>query len=348
VKILIVGGGLAGVCVAHEILRRDCQVTLIDSGINHSSAIAAGIINPMTFRKMVKTWMGDELIPFLREFYSDLEHKIGQQFFFERTIRRAFSTAHERELWLERERDEEYRNYIFPISTDDTPPYVREEFGTGVVKCPGYIDAKTFLDANQTYLRRKGILRTEEFDFDQLDVDQSSYNGERFDAIVFSEGYRGKQNPFFQYLPLETTKGEVLTLNIQGLDTKEIVNRKCFILPTHNGVYKLGATFTWKTTDISLTEEAKKELLGQYSDLIKKPFHVVDHEAGIRPTVADRRPLIGEHPKHKGIYIFNGMGTKGYMIAPYFARHFVEHLLDHHELLEEVSIVRFQKYFKEE
>ena len=198
----------------------------------------------------------------------DLEHKIGQQFFFERTIRRAFSTAHERELWLERERDEEYRNYIFPILADETPTYIHEEFGTGVVKCPGYIDAKTFLDANHTYLRRKGILRMEEFDFYQLDVDQSSYNGERFDAIVFSEGYRGRLNPFFQYLPLETTKGEVLTLNIQGLDTKEIVNRKCFILPTHNGVYKLGATFTWKTTDISLTEEAKKELLGQYSDLI--------------------------------------------------------------------------------
>ena len=167
----------------------------------------------------------------------------------------------------------------------------------------------------------------------------------KYDKIIFAEGYRGTNNPYFGYLPLDPTKGEVLTLAIKGLDQSEIVNRKCFVLPTDDGFFKLGATFTWKTTDFSLTEGAKEELLSQYADLVDKNYELIDHEAGVRPTVSDRRPLIGEHPEHKGIYIFNGMGTKGYMIAPYFSRHFAEHLVDGTELLDEVNITRFKKRF---
>lgn len=344
-KILIIGGGLAGVCLGHELLRKNCNPTIIDDGVNHSSAVAAGMINPMTFRKMVKTWMGDELIPFLLDFYKDLEHKTGEHFLFDRTIRRAFSTAHERKLWIERQSDDEYLNYIYPVE-ESTPDYVKEQFGTGIVKCPGYVDSKIFLNANQDYLFNKGVLLKEKFDFNKLELDNHFYNGEKYDKIVFAEGYRALNNPYFNYLPLEPTKGEVLTLDIKGVDKTEIVNRKCFVLPTHDGRFKLGATFTWKTTDYSLTEAAREELLAQYTDLIDKDFEIIDHEAGIRPTVSDRRPLIGEHPEHKGIYIFNGMGTKGYMIAPYFSRHFVEHLVDGTDLMDEVNISRFKKKHK--
>lgn len=344
-KCLIVGSGLSGVCLAHELALKDSKVRVIDSGVNLSSAVAAGMINPMTFRKMVKTWMGDELIPFLIDFYKELEQKTGERFFFERTIRRSFSTAHERKLWIERQEEEDYNNYIHPVEELDTPIYIKEEFGTGVVKCPGYVDSKLFLKANQTYLLEKGVLEFSTFNFELLDANTLTYNGEKYDHIIFAEGYQGKDNPYFNYLPLETVKGEVLTLSINGIDSTEIVNRKCFVLPTNNGLFKLGATFTWKTIDASQTEEAKNELIGQYRQLLNKPFAIIDHEAGIRPTVSDRRPLIGEHPEHKGLYIFNGMGTKGYMIAPYFSRHFVEHLVEGRELNDEVNIKRFEKKY---
>jgi len=344
-KILIVGGGLAGICLAHELLNRTCTVRVLDSGVNHSSSVAAGMINPMTFRKMVKTWMGDELIPFLIPFYKDLEHKTGKRFFFERTIRRAFSTEHERKLWLERENDLDYNAYIFPIEESATPNYIKEEFGTGVVKSPGYVESKLFLTANQNYLHERGVLTKSTLDYELLDLDELSYNGERYDKIIFAEGYQVINNPLFSYLPLETVKGETLTLSINKVDQSEIINRKCFVLPDVNGQFKLGATFTWKTVDVSITEAAKQELLSQFGALVDKEYTVIDQEAGIRPTVSDRRPLIGEHPRHKGIYIFNGMGTKGYMLAPYFSNHFANYLLADTELLEEVNITRFKKRY---
>lgn len=344
-KILIVGGGLSGVCLAHELTNKKCDVKLLDSGVNHSSAVAAGMINPMTFRKMVKTWMGDELIPFLIAFYKDLEQKTGERFFFERTIRRAFSTAHERKLWLEKEKDPDYLNYIYPLDDSSKQPYVIADFGTGIVKSPGYVDSKLFLKANHNYLLSLGVLELSSFNFDAFDANTLTYSGIKYDKIIFAEGYHGKDNPYFNYLPLELVKGEVLSLKINNIDPSEIVNRKCFVLPTHDGEFKLGATFTWKTPDLIPTQDAREELLSQYSDLLKKDYELIEHEVGIRPTVSDRRPLIGAHPEHSGLFIFNGMGTKGYMIAPYFSRHFANHLIDHSPLLDEVNILRFQKKF---
>jgi len=71
------------------------------------------------------------------------------------------------------------------------------------------------------------------------------------------------------------------------------------------------------------------------------PFDVVDHWAGIRPASSDRRPLIGVHPKHKSVMIFNGMGSKGVMLAPYFARQLIKFMEEGEKLDATVDINRF-------
>jgi glycine/D-amino acid oxidase-like deaminating enzyme len=343
-RILIIGGGVAGICLARQFHKFGAELTVIDSGKNFSTRIAAGMINPMTFRKMVKTWEGDVLLPYLVEFYRQLEADTSTQFFFERKIRRVFSTAHEKQLWIERQTDPSYEGYIFEWE-NNTPDFVKHEWGSGVVNAPGYLDSPLFLDASHRWMNENIQLRYEEFDFDQLDAATASYQGECFDGIIFAEGYRGKENPYFGYLPLQQTKGEVLTVEIDGLKRDEIINRKCFVLPTHDGKAKLGATFAWNTTDTSPTEEGKSELLGQYQDLLNLPIQVVDHEAGIRPTVTDRRPLLGRHPEYSKLLIFNGMGTKGYMLAPYYSEVLLRHVTEEEELPAEVDIHRFKKHF---
>jgi glycine/D-amino acid oxidase-like deaminating enzyme len=147
-------------------------------------------------------------------------------------------------------------------------------------------------------------------------------------------------------LPLQQTKGEVLTVASDDLKRDEILNRKCFILPIENGDFKLGATFSWDKTDTKPTDEAREELLGQYKQLSTARLTILEQEGGIRPTVVDRRPLIGEHPEYEGLFIFNGMGTKGYMLAPYFSEHLLLHALYSEKLDDEVNIQRFyKKYF---
>lgn len=343
-KVLIIGGGLSGICLGHTFQNKGVDFKILDAGVNHSSKIAAGMINPMVFRKMVKTWMGDELIPFLNNFYPKVEQEIGAQFFFPRKIRRVFSTKDELDKWNQRLNDKDYDDYIHPLEeSNPTPDYVVNEFGSGWVKSPGYIDAKTFVRENQRYFANKGRMVTASFDFEKFDPENNSYSGEKYTHFIFSEGYKATENPFFNYLPFVLTKGEVLSIKNNELRKDEIINRKCFLLPAKNGTFKLGATFEWNTTDTTPTEEAKEQLLTQYELLTKTQKAIVNQEAGIRPTVADRRPLIGPHPEKENIYIFNGMGTKGYMLAPYFANELYHHIVDNASLNKEVDIKRFYK-----
>jgi len=346
-RVLIVGGGLSGICLAHQLEKLGVDFLMIDQGVNKSSAIAAGMINPMVFRKMVKTWKGDELLPYLKSFYHETEKKTGERFFFARKIRRVFSTEDERNYWVERLKDKEYDAYIHDFeATEPIPDYVINKHGNGWVKSPGYIDAKRFMKANHAYFLSKGYLRIGNFDYQELDSEVKTYKGEPFSAIIFAEGFRGKYNPFFGYLPLQQTKGEVLTVRSDEFRKDEILNRKCFVLPIEGGDFKLGATFSWDKTDTSPTEVARKELMAQYEQLSIASFEIVGQEGGIRPTVVDRRPLLGEHPEKKGLYVFNGMGTKGYMLAPYFSERLIQHVLNKDELDEAVDIQRFfKKYY---
>lgn len=337
-KILIIGGGLSGICLANVLEDSDIYFKIIDKGINHSTSVAAGMINPMTFRRMIKTWKGDELILALNKFYPTIEQKIGHRFFYPIKLRRVFSSKDERKFWEEKLDDPTYADCINPIeTTESTPKYINDIYGNAFVNTPGYIDAKEFMKYNHVYFHTKEALFYGNFNIEELDLENKCYRGETYTHIIFSEGFVGEENPLFSYLPFKNAKGETLTIQSEDLRKDEILNRKCFILPTKGGDYKLGSTYSWGTKDPSPTEEAKIELMEHYKDLSSAPIEIIDHEAGIRPTSADRRPFIGEHPKHKGIYIFNGLGTKGFMIAPYFANHFINYLMGRCELDEEVG-----------
>lgn len=343
-KVLIVGGGVSGICLTHQLLSEGHQVSIIDSGKNFSSVIAAGMINPMVFRKMVKTWRGDDLIPYLIPFYKSMEKKVGARFFFSRKIRRVFATEVERKLWITQTQNPDYKEYI--ASIDDTPQqpdYVKGDFGSGWVKSPGYVDARRFMEANHSFFKTHKLIHYEAFDFNSFNPKEGRYKKEVYDKVVFAEGYKGKENPFFGYLPLQQTKGEVLTIQSKEIHRTEILNRKCFVLPTEDGLFRLGATFKWDTDNPEPTNAAKEQLLEQYNLLSKADVEIIDQEGGIRPTVTDRRPLIGVHPTYSNCYIFNGMGTKGYMIAPYFSAHFTDYLTKKVTLDPEVDIQRFYK-----
>lgn len=345
-KVLIVGGGLAGCCIAHHLLKENVTVRIIDSGANHSSKVAAGMINPIVFRRMLKSWLADDLIPYLETFYREMEKEVNASFLIKRKIKRVFSSLEEKEMWDKRKETGEYDHFLLEkVNSEDEPSHVISKFGSAYVASPGYIDSPTFIKANHAYFSENNILDLEEFDYSNLDVESGNYKGENYDSVIFSEGYRGKNNPYFGYLPLNQTKGEVLTLKADSLPNNEILNRKCFVLPTINNTVKVGATFAWHTTDLSITRKAKGELLNHYNNLTTAPYALVDQEAGIRPTVVDRRPLLGKHPKLDKLYIFNGLGTKGYMLAPYFAHHLVEHILHQKALMEEVDIQRFEKKY---
>ncbi|MGV3613646.1 MAG: NAD(P)/FAD-dependent oxidoreductase [Fluviicola sp.] len=342
-KVLIVGSGVAGICLTHELLRAGCDVELIDNGKNASSVVAAGIINPLVFRRMTLSWRVSELIPFALKTYREIEHRTGTSFFHPLAIRRLFASEQELEFWKKKQALPEFSDYMETLTEEDLNfPLEQNTFGTGRVKRASYIDTDAFIQANRIHFHTAGILSEENFNQEELDPESAIYKGNNYDYIVFAEGKDAKYNPLFGYLPLQQTKGELLTIQSANMYAAESLNRKCFLLPLGNQQFKVGSTYAWDTDDTIPTEEGKQAIMENLKSISNERYEIVEHKAGVRPTVPDRRPLLGKHPEFPKMVIANGLGTKGYMLAPLLMHELVNHLLKGTEIDPESHINRFE------
>jgi glycine/D-amino acid oxidase-like deaminating enzyme len=346
-NILIIGAGLSGTCLARQLLKKGHAVQLIDRGENHSTAIAAGMMNPMVFRRMNKSWRLDEFVKEAKAFYLEIEELLQQPLFHPLVIRRMLSSEQERNYWLERERLPEFQEYLTPITPEDEAySQADNPFGSGRVNAAFWIDAHAFYHANLNQFFDQNMLLKESFDVAQFDTEHLSYKGVNYDKVVFCVGYEQMNTPFFSELPIQQTKGQTLRIRSNEIPENESLNRKCFVLPLGDQVFRIGATYEWDNPDLTPTEEAKNELVNHLSVLGNYDYEIIDQQVGIRPTVLDRRPILGEHQHYKNIYLFNGLGTKGYLMAPTLSRELSECMLEGTPLDKEISIERFYRKSK--
>jgi glycine oxidase len=341
-NILIVGVGLAGSCLAHRLLELGDHITVLDRGENHATAVAAGMVNPMVFRRMNKSWRLDEFLPEAKEFYISLEKKLDAKLFHPITIRRLFSSEQERVSWLEKQILPEFDKYLNPI-TDDDEGYdgANNPFGSGRVKNAFWIDSEKFYQSNLAFFEKNGILLKESFSLKYFDPKEGVYKGQKYDFVVFCCGYQNKELPFFAELPIQQTKGQTLTISSSQIPENESLNRKCFVLPIGNQTFRVGATYEWNNDSLLKTEEGKETLLSNLNVLDDFNPIILSQHAGIRPTVLDRRPVLGQHPEFSKLFIFNGLGTKGYMMAPTLSREFASYLIEETAISKEISSERF-------
>lgn len=337
--VVIVGQGVAGTLLGFELERRGIDFKILDSGINHSSAIAAGIMNPVVFRRLTKSWLLDDCWDLAIETYQNLEKKLGVSFLHAKPMRRLFASEQEAGYWVDKTKRADFEKYIAPFPEgDECPKYAKNTFGNGLVKNTYSIDVIPFLAATRNYFETQGKITTTAVDYAALKLQLDA--GE-IEGVIFCQGYRNFENPFFHKLPVQTTKGQILTVKNEEISDAELLNRKCFLLPLGDGLFRVGATYEWENTTLDTTEEARKEISEKLESLIDSPFEVVAHHAGIRPTSPDRRPILGTHPENQNMHILNGLGTKGYLLAPWCVKHLCNHLFEKEELLDVVNLKRF-------
>jgi len=340
--IIIVGQGIAGSVLALELLNRKKSIVVIDKPqLSASSKVAAGIWNPVVFKRLTKSWMADELIPSLNEFYTEAEITTNTSFVEERKIAKLFTEEQEINLWKKKS-TEEMQNYLTTTIYEMQHPLLSKY---AIVKQAGNIDTKAFLNATSTYLQQKNSYINEVFDYSLVQLSENGivYKSTSASQIIFCEGYLIHQNPYFNYLPFKPAKGDVLTIFCKSLSIDFVLNKGIFIMPLGNHLFKIGATYNWQNIHDAPSETAKEELISKFKKIVSYPFELITHESGVRPSVIDRRPVLGTHPKHSNIKLFNGFGTKAVMLAPYFAKHFCDYLFDKKALLKEVDVKRFTK-----
>jgi glycine oxidase len=344
---LIVGQGIAGTVLTHTLIKQGKKVLVIDEWDHSaSSKVAAGLYNPIVFKRLTKSWMIDELLPAAENFYIELEQVLGEQFFYKKKIVKLFAEKNEKDFWLKKAKEAGLKMYLSETAEENFyPDAINSTNGAAIVKQAGNVDVKKMLILFRTHLKKQNALLEEKFSYNDiiLNADGIEYKDRHAKKIIFCEGFRATENPYFNWLPFKLTKGEIITIKLPvPLDEECCINKGVFILPLGANLYKVGATYNWDELNETPTERGKNELVEKLNRVLKTPYTIIKHEAGIRPTVQDRRPLIGLHPQYHTIGIFNGLGTKGVLIAPYFATHFTKVLEGLELLMSDVDIVRFE------
>lgn len=344
---IIVGSGLAGLAVTQNLRKRGCKVKVFDNDSFKASRVAGGLYNPVVLKRFTLTWEGPELMNLALKFYEELEQDWNIECDIKQPVYRRFASVSEQNSWFEASDRTHLSNYLVPEIVQNENPSLNAAFGYGKVKNTGRIATRVLLDAYHRNLRENKLLESVSFCHNKLVFrdGEIQYEDYKTHNVIFCEGFGMHANPFFNYLPLQGTKGELITIYAPELREDRIIKSGVFFIPLGNDRYRVGATYAWDDFSQEPTEKARVHLLSQLRQFVSCKFEVESQVAGIRPTVPDRRPLAGKHPDKTGLYVLNGLGSRGVLLAPYVAKCLVENIFKGQQLPPEIDIVRYVKYF---
>ena len=349
IDFLIVGQGIAGVILAWNLLEKGYKIKIVhDFDEDTSSHLAAGIINPVTGRRYVKSWKFDMLKDALENRYHGIEQKLGIQCLHPVQIARLFSSVKEENDFSARLADPAYKPYLsLPASDFKFPESLHCPFAGGMTNNAYRLDMSVLINALLAYFSSKHLIINESFSFDEFKVDFGGcyYKSWTSTNVVFAEGLKVLENPYFNYLPIEPSKGQVLLVKIPALGRETLYKDKIFIAPFREDLYWVGSWYENHPIDNKPTDEGFVRLKIELDRMWKGEYEIISHIAGIRPTVKDRRPLLGQHPIYPNLLLFNGMGTKGASLVPLMADHFVDVYEQNVAFMNDVDISRYSSLF---
>ncbi len=344
---IIVGQGIAGSVLALELLKEGQDIKVIDN--NHfrsSSKIAAGLVHPMSFKRTILSWNAELLSKHSINYYQQKEKELDSSFFEGLTFLRIFGSIEEQNNWFAKQSTPPFNKVLLDFKKDLSTYTLKNNFGVGKVNWSYRLHLPAFLEAVKKRLIQENRLIQEKVDYSKIDHsnDFIKYGNIKARGIIFCEGHQYINNPFLNYIPENSTKGEILKIKVKGLPNYSL-SKNCFVLPLKDEEYILGATYDWKDKSYETTEEAKEELLDKFSNISNNNVEVIEQWVGIRPTTMDRKPILGTHPNYKNIHVFNGLGSKGVQFAPFYANRLTQYLMDGESIEKEINLDRFTKKY---
>jgi glycine/D-amino acid oxidase-like deaminating enzyme len=339
---IIVGNGIAGISFSEIALKASKKILVFDNNSQPSSRIAGGLYNPVVLKRFSEVWKAKEQLEFAFPLYHQIEDKLNVVFDYKIPILRKLTSIEEQNNWFQAADKPNLAPFLNPKLVNKKYQNIQAPFHYGLVNETGYLNINTLILSYSNYLKSLGSLVEATFDYIAIQFldNHISYNGIEAKHIIFAEGFGLHANPYFNDLPLDGTKGELLIIKAPDLYLDVVIKSSVFILPIGNDLYKVGATYDWKDKTNIPTERGKQELVEKLKDIISCDFEIVEHFGGVRPTVKDRRPLVGKHPNYPQLHILNGLGTRGVMLGPYLANQLFQHIEFKIPLEQEIDIIR--------
>lgn len=347
---LIIGQGLAGSLLGWILLQQQQSILIVDRHFSGAaSAVAAGLINPVTGKRFVKApGVGDGLQE-AAALYARLERFFDTRLLYPHRMIRLFRTSQERDSATRRLCNPEYRKYLSAYTGEPVHPWnpLDELGGVSQTGC-AHLDIGALLESTKRYFLKRRVLVIGEFDWNDLNAGNDRWHWRNYQVrnIISCEGFRSMLNPYFNWLPFQPSAGEIITAHSPQQVPDVIVNRGHWLLPTGEHRFRIGATYRHELNGAEPVIQAGHTLAGSVSEIFRTPpaFRVVELQSGIRPGTLDKAPFLGRHPSHRSLYSFNGFGSRGALNIPIFARAMVDFLLHSRPLPEEVDIKRYYSH----
>jgi len=338
-EIVIVGQGICGTFLSYYLHKAGKKFMVYDEPKpNTASKIASGVINPVTGRRIIRTWMIEEVMPFAVNAYRSLKKELNVELIAQTNILDFHPTPQMQQAFNEK----------LPQETDylklaDNPTqwqqYFNYPFGIGETNPCWLIDINTLLVEWRKKLAENNQLIEQPYNINNLKL--STLNLQPL--TIFCDGVAGFNNPFFKNLPYTRMKGEALIVSIPNLPRKNIYKQGFNLVPWKEDLWWVGSSYEWNFETTAPTEIFKQKTIAQLNAFLKLPYTIIDHIAGERPANMERRPFVGLHPIHQNIGILNGMGTKGCSLAPYFAHELAEHVVNNKPINPLADVQRFKR-----
>ncbi|MGZ0171962.1 MAG: FAD-dependent oxidoreductase [Planctomycetales bacterium] len=330
---VIVGQGLAGTTLAWQLKWRGLRGVIVDRDDGTSaSKVAAGLMTPVTGKRLVPAWRLDESWAAAEEFYRRVEEATNSRFLSQPGQVRLFESEEskaefDRRDWSEHPVEIRQPQELVDAASIDAPLGGFELPTARRLNVPAYLKASRQAFVADDMLRIANLNPATDLEFERGAVHLSNPNV-RTKRVIFCQGALGTENPWFNDVEYKSARGEILTLKIHGLEETRIVNQVVWLVPCGNGIFKAGSTYDFDNLDLGATPSGRDEIVERLKKYLKLPFEIVGHESGVRPIVTERRPIIGIHREFPQLAIFNGLGSKGALLAPLVAGQLVECLIN--------------------
>jgi glycine/D-amino acid oxidase-like deaminating enzyme len=346
IDFLIIGQGLAGSILGYKLHKAGFKIKILDNNLkNSASKVAAGLIHPITGKRLALSWRIETLRPYSDVFYRELEKEFNEQFIHHKMSLRLFKSEEEAALCHDKNNDPEFKKFFHSIIPPETNnPHITNPFGGVLINHSAYVNTTLFLRTLKKYFEKENLIVSTKCEAKDLTITPKEVIWKSITSkrIIFCEGYKSAQNPFFSWIPWKSAKGEILTVDIPNMPKDRILQAQGhWLLPLKDGTFKFGSTYEWDTLDTLPTEKEKNHLTQALEKFSKHPFSTLDHQAGVRPILKDTKPVLGHHPQWNHVFIFNALSSKGVIQAPYFAEEFTQYFTNNKPIDPEVSIARF-------
>lgn len=341
VDYIIVGDGYAGLFFAHQLIKNNKSFVIFSEGRKSASQVSAGIINPVVLKKFTTFWKAQQQIDFLKNTLQEIELYTGKNYLIEASIHRVFHDENEQNLWLKKSENEELTNFL---SKDFKHlEVVNNIFDTGKVNQSARLDVSSFFNDLFTYFENNSQLIKDKFEYSQLNTSEAIYKNITYKNIIFCEGMGVKENPYFSDIPVIPNKGHHIKVKLSTPIPENVtIKKKHFLFPTNDGLHFYGGTYDREQLHHHIDDSAVEQLTKGLSEIYPYDFEINEVNFGFRPTVKDRRPIIGRHPQNKNLYVFNGLGARGILNGCFFAKSLYDFVENNIPLDEEVSLERFK------